>query len=155
MRLNVHSPWHWVTIGAIAVLALVTYNEAHGQSTGPNAAFEGRPSMPGPQAGEGVMAGPPQGGVAPQSRDDARSGVEVWRPRREGDRDVRPSDPGGVGTPGNGGELRPQRDRDGDVVRKPRDQSGMNEQGDTGRVLKRATKRSIERARRGVSGIDG
>jgi hypothetical protein len=110
--------------------------------------------MAGPQAGEGPMAGPPQGGIGPQSRDDPRGGVEVWKPRRDSDRDVQ-KDPGGVGTPGNGGELKPQRDRDSDVIRKPRDTNGMNEQGDTGRTLKRGAKRTIERARRGVGGIDG
>jgi hypothetical protein len=156
MRLNIHSPWHWVAIAAVAAVALFAFGEAHGQSTGAGAAFEGRPAMSGAQAGEGPMAGPPQGGVAPQSRDDPRSGVELWKPRREGDRDVRPSDPGGVGAPGGGGEVRPQRDRDsGDVIRKPRDTSGLQDQGDTGRVMKRATKRTFERARRGVSGIDG
>lgn len=156
MRLIFSSPRRWIPMTAFAALALVTINGAHAQSTGPNAAFEGRPAMAGPQSGEGALAGPPQGGISPQSRDDQRGGVEVWRPRRESDRDVKPTDPGGVGVPGSGGELKPQRDRDaGEVIKKPRDTSGLNEQGDAGRVMKRASKRTMERARRGVSGIDG
>lgn len=154
MRLHLHSPWHWVSVAAVATAALVTFNDAHGQSTGPNATFQGRPAMAGPQAGEGALAGPPQGGIGPQSRDDPRGGVELWKPRREADRDMRQKD-SGVDAPGNGGDLKPQRDRDSDVIRKPHDKSGMNEQGNTGRTLKRATKRTIERARRGVSPIDG
>lgn len=155
MRLHIHPSWHWALVGGVLAAALFTLNEAHGQVTGPAAVFEGRPAMGGAQAGEGPMAGPPQGGVAPQSRDDPRSGIEIWKPRRDSDRDMRNKD-SGVNAPGSGGELKPQQDRDsGDVVKRPRDTSGMNQQTDTGRTLKRATKRTIERARRGVSGIDG
>lgn len=155
MRVHIHPSWHWALIVAVLAAALFTIREAHGQTTGPAAVFEGRPAMGGAQAGQGPMAGPPQGGIAPQSRDDPRSGLEIWKPRRDNDRDLRNKD-SGISAPGGGGELKPQQDRDaGDVVKRPKDRSGIEQQNGTQRTLKRATKRTIERARRGVSGIDG
>ena len=59
-----HSPHHWVAVALVLAILLLTLSEAHGQSTGAAAAFEGRPAMAGAQAGEGAMAGPPQGGIA-------------------------------------------------------------------------------------------
>src|SRR5688572_20807945 len=74
-----HSPHHWVAVALVLAILLLTLSEAHGQSTGAAAAFEGRPAMAGAQAGQGAMAGPPQGGIAVESSADM--------PRR----DVKPS----------------------------------------------------------------
>ena len=59
-----HSPHHWIAVALVLAALLLIVSEAHGQSTGAAAAFEGRPAMAGAQAGEGAMAGPPQGGIA-------------------------------------------------------------------------------------------
>lgn len=157
MRLP-HTPWHWITVAAVLGIALFTIGEAHGQSTGSNATFEGRPTMPGPQSGLGAQSGPPQGGISPQTMDDPRGGLVLQRPSGLDPAVPRPADPGvaprdpGVGRPG--GELAPQRDRDSSVVRKDRDSGGLTDQGRATGKAKRATKRTIERARRGVGGVD-
>jgi len=65
-----HSPHHWLAVALVLAVLLLTLSEAHGQSTGAAAAFEGRPSMAGAQAGQGAMAGPPQGGIAVESSAD-------------------------------------------------------------------------------------
>jgi hypothetical protein len=156
-----HTTWHWFTVAAILLLALFTLGEAHGQSTGPNAAFEGRPAMAGPQSGLGPQAGPPQGGISPQSRDDPGGGLVLQKPSGlDGAAPAVPRDPG-IGRPGNsdlsrpsGGELAPQRDRDSGIVRRERDSGGVTEQGRPASKAKRAGKRTVERARHGVGGID-
>ena len=76
-----HSPHHWIAVALVLAALLFIVSEAHGQSTGAAATFEGRPAMAGAQAGQGAMAGPPQGGIAVESSAD-------MLPRR----DVRPSD---------------------------------------------------------------
>jgi hypothetical protein len=71
-----HHPTHWIgdaivaALALLALLALLAF-EAAGQSTNAAAAFEGRPSMAGAQAGLGAQAGPPQGGIGLQGSDGA------------------------------------------------------------------------------------
>ena len=74
-----HSPHHWIAVALVLAVLLLTLSEAHGQSSGAAATFEGRPAMAGAQAGQGAMAGPPQGGIAVEN-----SGMQ---PRR----DIKPS----------------------------------------------------------------
>ena len=157
--------WFWVVAAAVLAVALFTVGNAHGQSTGSKAAFEGRPAMAGAQAGLGATSGPPQGGLAPQTTEEPGGGVGA---RRSGDVNAAgprpPRDPGVDRMPGGEGELKPQRDRGGDVVqrggddnevvRRSRDEHGLQQQGESAGKAKRAGKRSIERARRGVSGVD-
>jgi hypothetical protein len=147
-----HTPWHWFTVAAVVGLALFTLGEARGQSTGSNATFEGRPTMPGPQSGLGAQSGPPQGGISPQTMDDPRGALVLQKPSGlDKPTPVVPRDPG-VGRPSNG-ELAPQRDRDSGVVRKERDSGGVAEQGRVTSKAKRAAKRTLER-KRGVGKID-
>ncbi|MBA2960572.1 MULTISPECIES: hypothetical protein [Ramlibacter] len=156
-----HTTWHWFTVAAILVLALFTLSDAHGQSTGPNAAFEGRPAMAGPQSGLGPQAGPPQGGISPQSRDDPGGGVVLQKPSGlDGAAPVVPRDPG-VGRPSNsdlarpgGSDVTPPRDRDNGIVKRERDSGGATEQGRSASKAKRAAKRTVERSRHGVGGFD-
>ncbi len=72
-----HSPHHWVHVAVVAAAALLVFSEAHGQKQDAAATFEGRPALAGAQAGQGALAGPPQGFVgtqgtvsAAQARDD-------------------------------------------------------------------------------------
>jgi hypothetical protein len=121
MKMN-HSPQHWITVALLLAALLLTWSEAHGQSTGTAASFEGRPAMAGAQAGLGAQAGPPQGGIGVQ-------GSEVLSPR-----DVEKA---------VGKEIKPGRD-----------QSLAKGESSVTRKAKRATKRTITRARHGVSEID-
>jgi len=78
-----HRPSHWVAVALVVAAALFTLREVHGQSTGAQAVFEGRPAMAGAQAGLGAMSGPPQGGIGLQGTEGSRLGL-----RRPADLDV-------------------------------------------------------------------
>jgi hypothetical protein len=155
MKLH-HTSWYWFAVVAVTAVALFTLNEAHGQSTGPKAVFEGRPAMAGAQAGQGPMAGPPQGGLSTQSTEDARGGIPLRKKPTEPDGNGPnvPRDPG-LANPA-GGELKPQPDRDpGNVIKRDREgREGISDQGHATGKAKRAAKRTYERAKRGVSGVD-
>ncbi|WP_427914179.1 hypothetical protein ACPWT1_04305 [Ramlibacter sp. MMS24-I3-19] len=157
MSLQQKTVSNWIAVAAVLPITLCMVGHVHGQGTGSEAMFQGRPAMAGAQGGTGAMAGPPQGGVAPQSVDQPGGGVQLRKPSgldqpKGGEQSV-PRDPG-VGTPDNPGSgLTPKRDRDsGEVVKKDRDATG--DANSTTKKAKRGLKRSYERARRGVSGID-
>jgi hypothetical protein len=85
---TVHAPYHWIAVALVLAFTLLMLSEAHGQHTGAAAVFEGRPAMSGAQAGQGAMAGPPQGGVGVQGTQDAavsisRRPAAVTTPRSE------------------------------------------------------------------------
>lgn len=160
MRRMNPTAWFWVIAAAVVAVALFTVSNVHGQSAGSAASFEGRPVVGGAQSGLGAMSGPPQGGLSAQSTEDPGGGIGPRRPR---DLDLPgpliPREPGvvprdpGVDRAVPGGELKPQRDRD-DVIKRDRDDHGLQQQGKSTGKAKRAGKRSVERARRGVSGVD-
>lgn len=162
MRRMQPTAWFWIIAAAIVAVALFTVSNVHGQTSGSSAAFEGRPAMAGAQGGTGAMAGPPQGGLSPQSPSDRGGGIN---PRRDTDNPAQangpavPRDPGpiprdpGLDRSVGGGEVRPQRDRD-EVIKRDRDDHGLQQQNKGTSKARRATKRSVERARRGVSGVD-
>jgi hypothetical protein len=81
-----HSPHHWILVALVLAALLLALNEAHGQSTGSAAVFEGRPAMAGAQGGLGAQAGPPQGGIGVQGSEmtsaerDRAKGKEVSPP---------------------------------------------------------------------------
>jgi len=152
----------WIAAATVVPVTLCMFGHVYGQGTGSEQVFQGRPAMAGAQAGTGAMAGPPQGGVSPQSVDQAGGGLVLRAPGKNSGTDTPlPRDPGvgspgngGMGAPGNTGELKPQRDRDPgtDVIKRDRDATGTSNS--TTSRAKRGAKRSIERARRGVSGVD-
>ena len=144
-----HTPWHWIAVAVVLAVALFTLNEAHGQSTGAAAVFEGRPAMSGAQAGQGPMAGPAQGGIGPQTPSEPRAGIDF---RRDGGGPAVPRD-SGIDRVGQG-ELSPRRDRGQEVVPRDRDPGAVTEQKRSASKAKRAGKRTVERAKRGVSGVD-
>lgn len=163
MRRMQPTAWFWIVAAAIVAVALFTVSNVHGQTSGSSANFEGRPAMAGAQGGTGAMAGPPQGGLAPQSPSDPGGGIDPKRgsttpleangPAVPRDPAPIPRDPGLDRSVGGSGEVRPQRDRD-DVIKRDRDEHGLQQQNKSSSKAKRATKRSVERARRGVSGVD-
>lgn len=157
MSLQQKTVSNWIAVAAVLPITLCMVGHVDGQGTGSEAVFQGRPAMAGAQGGTGAMSGLPQGGVGPQSVDQPGGGVQLRKPSgldqvTGGDQPV-PRDPG-VATPDNGNVgLAPKRDRDaGEVVKKDRDAAGTGES--TTHKAKRGLKRSYERARRGVSGID-
>lgn len=157
MSLQQKTVSNWIAVAAVLPITLCMVGHVHGQGTGSEAVFQGRPAMAGAQAGTGAMAGPPQGGVAPQSVDQPGGGAPLRKPggleQPSGGEQSVPKDPG-VSTPDNSaGGLTPKRDRDpGQVVKKDRDATGTANS--TTKKAKRGIKRSYERARHGLSGID-
>lgn len=75
-----HRPSHWVAVALVLAALMLALNEAHGQSAGAAAVFEGRPAMAGAQAGLGAQAGPPQGGVGVQGPEAAQRNLRLRRP---------------------------------------------------------------------------
>jgi hypothetical protein len=145
----------WIAVATVLPVTVFMIGHVRGQTTGSEAVFQGRPAMAGAQGGTGAMAGPPQGGVAPQSVDQSGGGLVLRAPGKNSGSDAPvPRDPG-VGNPGNAlGDLAPKRDRDATgsgVVKRERDAAGTES---TTKKAKRGLKRSYERARRGVSGVD-
>ena len=157
MSLQQKTVSNWIAAAAVLPITLCMVGHVHGQGTGSEAVFQGRPAMAGAQGGTGAMAGPPQGGVAPQSVDQQGGGVQLRKPsgldQPAGGEPSVPRDPG-VATPDNSGTgLKPKRDRDaGEVVKKDRDAAGTGES--TTHKAKRGLKRSYERSRHGVSVVD-
>jgi hypothetical protein len=144
----------WIAVAAVVPVTLCMVGHVYGQGTGSEAVFQGRPAMAGAQGGTGAMAGPPQGGVSPQSVNQPGGGVQLRGAGGPSTTDQAPPRDPGVGAPGNTGELKPKRDRDATdgVAKRDRDATGTDN--GTAKKAKRATKRSYERARRGLSGVD-
>lgn len=154
MSLQQKTVSNWIAVAAVLPITLCMVGHVHGQGTGSEAVFQGRPAMAGAQGGTGAMAGLPQGGVAPQSVDQPGGGVQLRKPsglEQPARDEAVPRDPG-MGTPGNPtDQLKPKRDRDpGEVVKRDRDATGDS----TAKKAKRSVKRSYERARHGIPGVD-
>ena len=128
MRIR-HTRYHWIAVALVLIALMLALNEAHGQTTGAAAVFEGRPAMAGAQGGLGAQAGPPQGGIGVQGSDLQRS-QEVAPPRDST-------------KPGSAKE-----------VTKPRDTSLASDERSAVKKSKRAAKRTVKRSRTGVGEID-
>ena len=79
MRFNHHSPFHWVVVALVAILALFTFGHARGQG-GSSAVFEGRPALGGAQGGMGAQSGMPQGGIGVQGNEAAQRQLNLRKP---------------------------------------------------------------------------
>jgi hypothetical protein len=146
-----HSPSHWLLVGLVVAAFLLTLSEAHGQAVGTQRSYDqGRPEMAGAQAGIGAQAGLPQGGIGVQGNEAAERGMHL---RREPGLEDRPQ----VTTELD--DLR-KAHKDAAVPRKDvgvvpgRDHSVAQDQRAISPKVKRAAKRTITRARHGVSPID-
>jgi len=147
-----HHPTHWVSIALVTAAALLTITEAAGQSTGAGAVFEGRPAMAGAQAGQGAMAGPPQGGIGLQGAEGSK--LSLRRPAIV-DQPVAGDMPQGAPAVtlanSNSADVRAadlapaQRERDSGIAKQQRSPSDK---------VRRAAKRTVEGAKYGVSPID-
>lgn len=143
-----HTRYYWIMVGLVVAAFLLTLSEAHGQGSGAAAVFEGRPAMAGAQGGQGAQAGPPQGGIGVQGSEAAERGIRLRKP--------------------SGLQDMPQGKRDDSLdaaaantdmtlrkeVAPARDRSLAKDERSSARKAKRAAKRTISRARQGVSEID-
>jgi hypothetical protein len=143
-----HPPYHWIAVSLIVVVFLLTLSEAHGQSTGAMAQFEGRPALAGAQGGQGAQAGPAQGGIGVQGSESAQRSVRLRKPSGLDDTPQGTRDNNLDATvPGTDVASRQE-------VVPGRDHSMAKDQRSTVKKTKRAAKRTISRARHGVAEID-
>ena len=144
-----HTRYYWILVALALAAFLLTLSDAHGQSTGAAAVFEGRPALAGAQAGQGAQAGPPQGGIGVQGSETSERSVRLRKP--------------------SGLEDMPQGKRDDSLdvaaaadkeaaarkdIKPARDSSLAKDERSSVKKGKRAAKRTISRARHGVSEID-
>jgi hypothetical protein len=135
-----HGRYHWIAVAVAVAVLMLTFNVAHGQSTGAAAVFEGRPAMSGAQGGLGAQAGPPQGGIGLQGS-DTRAGIPGTAPAT-------------APAPNAGNVALPApTDTAAKDIKPGRDQSIAKDQRSV-KKAKRAAKRTITRSRHGVSEID-
>jgi hypothetical protein len=146
-----HTPYHWVSVALILAALLFTLSEAHGQSTGSSAVFEGRPAMAGAQGGLGAQAGPPQGGLGVQGSDAAQRTIGARRQTTPQDFPQGARDSAaGVDVPtAKAQAAAAQRD-----VKPARDQGIARDQRSAVKKVKRTAKRAFSRNRQGINPID-
>ena len=139
-----HTPYHWIVVALVAAAFLLALSEAHGQpagSTGAAAVFQGRPAMAGAQAGQGALAGPPQGGIGVQGSDD------LVKPLRKD-----------LGKPKPSKEVAPPRDSVAapkDAMAKPKDTGLARDQRSAAKKGTSAARSTLRRSRTGVGEIEG
>jgi hypothetical protein len=143
-----HTRYYWITVALVVIAFLLTLSEAHGQTAGTSAVFEGRPALAGAQGGQGAQAGPPQGGIGVQGNEAAEKGMRLRQPSllddvRQGARDANAQIAADNTDTTARKEVEPVRDRS-----LAKDERSSVQKG------KRAAKRTISRARHGVSEID-
>jgi hypothetical protein len=138
MRFNHRSPFHWLAVAVVAIVALFTFGHARGQTGNAAAAFEGRPAMAGAQGGLGAQAGMPQGGIGVQGNQAAQRQLNLRKPSGL---DGAPAANAPVAARSDV-TLVPKKDEVGKDLRSPV------------RKVKKAAKRTLERSRTGVGGID-
>ena len=142
-----HSPYHWVAVAVALAALLLTLGEAHGQS-GASAVFEGRPAMAGAQGGLGAQAGVAQGGIGVQGTAVAERTMRLGKPTGLDDiRQARRDEVPDVIAASNADVTLRK-----DVAPAP-DKSVAKDQRSAKKVT-RAVKRTISRARHGVSEVD-
>ena len=147
MRVH-HTPSHWILVALVLLALLLIISEAHGQSSGASAVFEGRPAMAGAQGGQGAQAGLPQGGLGVQGSEMAERGLQLRKPsalddmrqaKRSGEDAVAAADV----------DLAARKD-----IAPSRDRSVAKDQRSAVSKVKRALKRTVSRAKHGTSEID-
>jgi hypothetical protein len=144
MRFNHHSPYHWLVVAVVAVVALFTFGHARGQGANASAVFEGRPALAGAQGGLGAQAGMPQGGIGVQGNEAAQKQLKLRKPSGL---DAAPATPS-VGPP------MPAVSARSDVTLVPKKDEVARDVRSPTRKAKRAARRALERSRTGVGGID-
>ena len=143
---------HWIGVAAVAAVLALGFSELHGQGLGAGAATaaEGRPAMAGAQGGLGAQPGLQQGGLGVRGLDgNAQVQIQLKRPSAQAEPPLRAASDV-MGTPaGTAGKRDPM-----DVSPVPKKTDGLKPEGSATGKAARATKRSLERARHGVGGVD-
>jgi hypothetical protein len=148
-----HGPYHWILVALALAALLLTLGEAHGQS-GATAAFEGRPAMAGAQGGLGAQAGVAQGGIGVQGNAVAERTLRLGKPTGLDDiRQARRDEAPDVIAASNA-DVTMRKDAIPAGDKSARDRSLAKDQRSAGKKVARAAKRTIGRARHGVSEID-
>lgn len=154
-----HRPSHWIVVALALAALLLTLSEAHGQSTGAAAVFEGRPAIAGAQGGQGAQAGVPQGGIGVQGSDVAERSMQLRKPsgldeirqaRREGTADTANASANAAPTSAAGADTDLAARKD---LAPQRDKSLAKDQRSAKKAV-RGVKRSISRAKHGTSPVD-
>ena len=148
MRMH-HTPHHWIMVALILAALLLTLSEAHGQSAGAAAVFEGRPAMAGAQGGLGAQAGPPQGGIGVQGTEAAERNLRLRRPNGLADMPQ-----GSVAGRADEVAAAPDGKLVRDDMAKPKDSGLARDERSAVKKSKRAAKRTLRRSRTGVGEID-
>jgi len=140
--MRMHTRTHWIAVALVLAALLLTLNEAHGQSAGAAATFEGRPAMAGPQGGIGAQAGLPQGGIGVQGAQAAERKLPLRSPAAAADAAPQAAGP------------RPDVAAARKEVARPKDTGLAREERSAVQKTKRAAKRTVQRSRTGVGEID-
>ena len=144
-----HTRYYWILVALALVAFLLILPEAHGQSSGAAAVFEGRPALAGAQAGQGAQAGPPQGGIGVQISETSQPGVRLRRPSGVEDMPR--------GTRDDSLDVIAAADKEAAArkdMKPARDSSLAKDERSSVKKGKRAATRTISRGRHGVSEID-
>lgn len=154
-----HTPSHWILVAVVLLALLFVLREAHGQSVGAAAMFEGRPALAGAQGGLGAQAGPPQGGLGVQGPESAERSVHLRRPSGLPDANMPQGQAATSTDVANATEADPASKADAaksrdHVTVKPHDSGIARDQRSAVSKSKRAVKRTLKRARTGTAEID-
>ena len=144
-----HTRYFWILVALALAAFLLILPEAHGQSRGTAAVFEGRPAMAGAQAGQGAQAGPPQGGIGVQDSETSQPGVRLRRPPGLEDMPQGARDDSVDVAAAADKETAARKD-----MKPARDSSLAKDERSSVKKSKRAAKRTASQARHGVSEID-
>ncbi len=144
-----HRPYHWVAVAAALAALLLTLGEAHGQS-GATAVFEGRPAMAGAQGGMGAQGGVAQGGIGVQGNAVAERTMRLGKPTglddiRQARRDEAPDV-----IAASSSDVTPRKD----AAPAPAPDKSVAKEQRSAKKVTRTLKRTISRARHGVSEVD-
>jgi hypothetical protein len=139
-----HTPHHWIAVAIVLAVTLLTVSHVYGQHNDASAAFEGRPSMAGAQAGTGAMAGPAQGGIGVQGSQN--SGLALRPPSGLRDMPQGTIDPAADAVAVNRAVK-----KDKDVM--PKDSSFAPEQRSAARKVKKAARTVRNQSHYGVATV--
>jgi hypothetical protein len=140
---------HWIGVAAVAAALGLGFSETHGQGITANAAAEGRPAMAGAQGGLGAQPGLQQGGLGVRGVDGQQQ-LEISLKRRGDEREPP------LASVTEMKVVQAEADKRSPEEIKPMPKKPKEVKPDRSASAKaaRAAKRSVERARHGVSGVD-
>lgn len=140
---------HWIGVAAVAAALGLGFSETHGQGIAANTAAEGRPAMAGAQGGLGAQPGLQQGGLGARGVDGQQQ-LEISLKRRGVEREP----PLASVTEMRVVQAEADKRSPEDINPVPKKPKEVKPERSASSKATRAAKRSMERARHGVSGVD-